>query len=206
MNPARISRWGARTRGCRGAPTDRAAPRNSGDNLTLVGAMHGDRWLSLATLWGAFNTPRFVAWVGRCLVRHLRPGDILLLDNLGPHKARRVRALIEAAGATLRFLPALLVRLQSDQAAWASIKKRIRAVAPRTAVRAAVHGPARQARGAAPSLSKLVCPCWLPTQVIDGLKSRELQSLEMVPTPDDQLVACGGSLGVDSDCTGRGSR
>ena len=105
MNPARISRWGARTRGCRGAPTDRAAPRNSGDNLTLVGAMHGDRWLSLATLWGAFNTPRFVAWVGRCLVRHLRPGDILLLDNLGPHKARRVRALIEAAGATLRFLP-----------------------------------------------------------------------------------------------------
>jgi transposase len=117
----------------RGTELIEARPRNWGDNLTLVGAMRGDRWLSLATLWGAVNTPRFVAWVGRCLVRHLRPGDIVLLDNLGPHKARRVRELIEAAGATLRFLPPYSCDFTPIEAAWALIKRRIRAVAPRTA-------------------------------------------------------------------------
>ena len=80
-------------------------PRNWGDNLSLVGAMRLDGWVTLATAWGAMTTPRFVAWVRRHLVRQLRPGDIVVLDNLAAHKAPGVRALIEAAGATIKFLP-----------------------------------------------------------------------------------------------------
>ena len=80
-------------------------PRNWGDNLSLVGAMRLEGWVTLATAWGAITTPRFVAWVRRHLVRHLRPGDIVVLDNLAAHKAPRVRTLIEAAGATVKFLP-----------------------------------------------------------------------------------------------------
>jgi transposase len=107
-------------------------PRDWGDNLTLVGAMRVDRWLTLATAWGAMTTPRFVRWVRRHLVRHLRPNDVVVLDNLAPHKARQVRELIEGVGATLRFLPPYSYDFNPIEAAWALMKRRIRAVAPRT--------------------------------------------------------------------------
>ena len=107
-------------------------PRNWGDNLSLVGAMRLDGWLTLATMWGAINTPRFVAWVRRRLVRRLRRGDIVVLDNLAAHKARPVRDLIEAVGAEVHFLPPYSYDFNPIEPGWALIKKRIRAVAPRT--------------------------------------------------------------------------
>ncbi len=107
-------------------------PMNWGANLTLVGALRVDRWLTLGTAWGAMTTARFVAWVRRHLVRHLRRADVVLLDNLQAHKAGAVRALIEQVGATLRFLPLYSADFNPIEAAWALIKKRIRAVAPRT--------------------------------------------------------------------------
>jgi transposase len=128
----------------RGTELIEPRPRNWGDNLTLVGAMRADRWLTLGTAWGAMTTPRFVAWVRRRLVRHLRPGDIVLLDNLAAHKAPGVRRLIEAAGATLRFLPPYSCDFNPIESAWALIKKRIRAVAPRTGV--ALRTTAQRAR------------------------------------------------------------
>lgn len=103
-----------------------------GDNLTLVGAIRVDRWLTLATSWGAMNRVRFVAWVGRHLVRHLRRGDVVVMDNLAAHKTPRVRELIEQAGATLRFLPPYSHDLNPIEPGWGLMKKRIRAVAPRT--------------------------------------------------------------------------
>jgi transposase len=116
----------------RGTELIEPRPMNYGDNLTLIGAIRIDRWLTLATAWGAMNTPQFVGWVGRHLVRHLRAGDIVLLDNLPPHKARRARELIEGAGAMLRFLPPYSHDFNPIESAWGLIKKRIRAVAPRT--------------------------------------------------------------------------
>jgi transposase len=116
----------------RGTELIEPRPRNWGDNLTLVGAIRMDRWLTLATAWGAMTTPRFIAWVRRRLIRTLRPGDVVLLDNLAAHKAPAVRRLIEAAGASLRFLPPYSCDFNPIESAWALIKKRIRAVAPRT--------------------------------------------------------------------------
>lgn len=107
-------------------------PMNWGDNLTMVGAIRADKWVTLATCWGAMNRARFMAWVRRHLVRHLRPGDIVVLDNLAAHKAREVRELIEAAGAQLRFLPPYSHDFNPIESAWGLIKKRIRSVAPRT--------------------------------------------------------------------------
>ena len=66
-------------------------------------------------------------------VRQLRPGDIVVLDNLAAHKAPGVRALIEAAGATIKFLPPYSYDFNPIEPGWALVKKRIRAVAPRTA-------------------------------------------------------------------------
>lgn len=109
-------------------------PINWGDNLTMVGAIRLDKWLTLATSWGAMNRPRFIRWVRRHLVPYLRLGDVVVMDNLAAHKAPQVRELIEQAGATLRFLPPYSHDFNPIEAAWALIKKRIRTVAPRTAV------------------------------------------------------------------------
>jgi transposase len=117
----------------RGTELIEPRPRNWGDNLSLVGAMRADGWLALATGWGALDTRRFVAWVKRRLVPYLRPGDIVVLDNLGAHKAPRVRALVEQAGATLQFLPPYSPDFNPIESGWALIKKRIRAIAPRLA-------------------------------------------------------------------------
>jgi transposase len=105
-------------------------PRDWGDNLSLVGAMRLDGWLTMATTWGAMTTTRFTEWVRRRLVRRLRRGDIVVLDNLGAHKARAVRELIEGVGAELKFLPPYSYDFNPIEPGWALIKKRIRAVAP----------------------------------------------------------------------------
>lgn len=128
----------------RGTELIEPRPRNWGDNLTLVGAIRVDRWLTLVTAWGAMTTPRFIGWVRQRLLRHLRPGDVVLLDNLTAHKAPEVRRLIEAAGATVRHLPPYSCDFNPIESAWALIKKRIRAVAPRTG--AALRTTAQRAR------------------------------------------------------------
>ena len=128
----------------RGEVLVEARPMNWGDNLTMVGAIRADTWLTLATSWGAMNRARFIQWVQRHLVRHLRPGDVVVLDNLPAHKARQVRELIEAAGAQLRFLPPYSHDFNPIESAWALIKKRIRSVAPRTGT--ALRRTAQRAR------------------------------------------------------------
>ena len=92
----------------RGEEYVEARPMNWGDNLTMVGAIRRDRWVTLSTRWRAMTKVRFLLWVRRSLVPHLRPGDIVLMDNLQAHKQPAVRACLEAAGATLRYLPPLL--------------------------------------------------------------------------------------------------
>ena len=147
-------------------------PRNWGDNLSLVGAMRLDGWVTLATAWGAMTTPRFVAWVRRHLVRQLRPGDIVVLDNLAAHKAPGVRALIEAAGATIKFLPPYSYDLQSDRAGLGlGQEAHSRRGAPDGRA-AAMHGPTGPARHSATTLSELVQSCGLSSQLISGVKVR----------------------------------
>jgi transposase len=108
-------------------------PMNWGNNLSLVGAMRHTDWLSLATFWGAINTPRFVTWVRRRLLRRLRRGDIVVMDNLAAHKAGAVQALIASVGAEVKYLPPYSYDFNPIESGWALFKKRIRAVAPRTA-------------------------------------------------------------------------
>jgi transposase len=92
------------------------------------------------------------------------------MDNLPADKAREVRELIAAAGATLRFLPPYSHDLNAIEAGWALIKKRIRAVAPRTA-------PLLLGQRNAPDalfdhvIVRTGCPCWLRTQLICGVKT-----------------------------------
>jgi transposase len=116
---------------------------NWNDNLTMVGALRADKWLTLATHWGAMNRERFIPWVRRHLVRHLqwrrRRGDGQSAGPQGPAGARADAS----AGATLRFLPPYSHDFNPTEA-WGLIKKRIRVVAPRTA--ATLRQTAQRAR------------------------------------------------------------
>ena len=80
-------------------------PMNWGDNLTLIGAMRADRWLTLGMCWRGVSYESFETWVRVRLAPRLRRGDIVLLDNLNAHKSPTVRQFIEARGATVHFLP-----------------------------------------------------------------------------------------------------
>lgn len=119
---------------------------NWGNNLTMIGAMRADGWLTLNTFWKAANAERFVTWVARRLVPKLRPGDVVVMDNLGAHKDRRVAPLIEAAGGTVRYLPPYSHDLNPIESGWGLIKKRIRTAAPRSGM--ALRRVAQHARRA----------------------------------------------------------
>ena len=74
----------------------------------------------------------FETWVQRVLVPNLRQGDIVIMDNLSSHKGPRVRALIEAAGATLRYLPPYSPDFNPIEKAFAKLKALLRKEAART--------------------------------------------------------------------------
>jgi transposase len=81
---------------------------------------------------GAINGARFLACVEQVLAPTLRPGDVVVLDNLRAHKVKGVRAAIEAAGAELRYLPPYSPDLNPIEHAFAKLKALLRSAAART--------------------------------------------------------------------------
>ena len=81
---------------------------------------------------GPINGEFFLAYVRRVLVPVLRPGNLVIMDNLGSHKGAAVRAAIEAAGAELRFLPAYSPDLNPIENAFSKLKALLRKAAART--------------------------------------------------------------------------
>jgi transposase len=81
---------------------------------------------------GAINGTSFLAYVQQVLVPTLRPGDVVIMDNLGSHKSVAVREAIEAAGAKLRFLPPYSPDFNPIENAFAKLKALLRRVAART--------------------------------------------------------------------------
>lgn len=81
---------------------------------------------------GAINAASFLAYVEQVLVPTLRPGDVVIMDNLASHKTETVREAIEAAGAELRFLPPYSPDFNPIENAFAKLKALLRKVAART--------------------------------------------------------------------------
>ena len=81
---------------------------------------------------GPMNGEMFVAWVQQGLAPTLRPGDLVILDNLSTHKIRGVREAIEAAGARLLYLPPYSPDFNPIEPMWSKIKQILRSHAPRT--------------------------------------------------------------------------
>ena len=82
------------------------APHGRWRTTTMISSVRLDGTTACMTVEGATNTEVFYAYVREVLVPSLRRGDIVVMDNLGAHKNERAIALIEEAGAEVRFLPA----------------------------------------------------------------------------------------------------
>ena len=81
---------------------------------------------------GAINADIFESFVEHVLVPELRPGDVVIMDNLSSHKRVRTRELIEAAGATLEFLPPYSPDLNPIELAFSKLKQLLRSLGLRT--------------------------------------------------------------------------
>jgi transposase len=81
---------------------------------------------------GPIDNPMFLAYVAQVLVPTLRPGDVVVLDNLAAHKQPEVRTAIEQVGAHTRFLPPYSPDFNPIELAFAKLKAFLRAARPRT--------------------------------------------------------------------------
>jgi transposase len=84
------------------------------------------------TLDGAMNAAAFLAYVEQVLAPTLRPGDIVIMDNLPAHKPANIRQAIEATGADLRFLPPYSPDFNPIELAFSKIKALLKKAAART--------------------------------------------------------------------------
>jgi transposase len=94
--------------------------------MTFIAALRSDRIDAPCVLDGPINGRIFLAWVVQFLIPTLRPGDIVILDNLGSHKGAAVRNAIRAAGAHLLFLPPYSPDLNPIEQVFAKLKTLLR--------------------------------------------------------------------------------
>ena len=100
--------------------------------LSTAAAMTATRGIVCsATFDGATDTDTFLAFVGDALVPSLRPGQVVVMDNLSPHKHPRVRELVERAGCRLLYLPPYSPDLNPIEQAIAKVKSVLRKLACR---------------------------------------------------------------------------
>lgn len=99
---------------------------------TVVAALRLGGLGALAVFDGPIDSASFLAYVEQVLVPTLRPGDVVVLDNLAVHKQPEVRIAIEQAGAHLRFLPPYSPDFNPIELAFAKLKAFLRAARPRS--------------------------------------------------------------------------
>ena len=107
-------------------------PHGHWKTTTFVAGLTLRGMIAPFVLSGPINRDAFEAYVERVLVPELRPGDVVVMDNLSSHKGDRARQLIEAAGARLLFLPPYSPDFNPIENAFAKLKALLRKVAERT--------------------------------------------------------------------------
>lgn len=116
-NMAPLRGWGPRGQRLRGF-----APHGRWRTLTFLAALRRDGLTAPCVFDGPINGQCFHAYVDQQLVPVLRPGDIVIMDNLGSHKSKATRQAIRAAGARLWFLPPYSPDLNPIEQTFAKIK------------------------------------------------------------------------------------
>jgi len=126
-NMTRTHGWAAR-----GARLLAKIPHGHWNTTTFLAALRHDRIDAPCLFDGPINGELFLAYVERVLGPTLKPGDIVILDNLGSHKGKAVRKAIRAAGARLIFLPKYSPDLNPIEQVFAKLKTLLRKAGART--------------------------------------------------------------------------
>lgn len=111
-----------------------AVPQSHWNTTTMISAIRGTGVIPEASIVfdGPTNATIFRGYVEQCLAPALRPGDIVVMDNLAAHKVAGVREAIEAAGADLWYLPPYSPDLNPIEKLWSKVKAWLRRVAARS--------------------------------------------------------------------------
>ena len=112
----------------RGARLVAKVPHGRWRTLTFLAALRHDRITAPCVIDGPINGTSFRAYIEQFLVPTLSPGDVVVMDNLGSHKAKAVRRLIRAAGAKLFFLPRYSPDLNPIEQVFAKLKTLLRTI------------------------------------------------------------------------------
>jgi transposase len=116
-NMAPLRGWGPKGERVRGF-----TPHGHWRTLTFLGALRCDQLTAPCVFDGPIDGECFRAYVEQQLVRVLKPGDIVIMDNLGSHKSTSIRRTIRAAGARLWYLPPYSPDLNPIEQAFSKIK------------------------------------------------------------------------------------
>ena len=100
--------------------------------MTFLAALRQDRVDAPCVFDGPINGERFLLYVEKMLVPTLKPGDIVIMDNLGSHKGKAVRQAIRNAGARLLFLPKYSPDLNPIEQVFAKLKHWLRKAVARS--------------------------------------------------------------------------
>lgn len=104
------------------------SPHGHWTTTTMISALRVDRVIEGATVLfdGPMNAATFLGYVESCLAPSLEAGDVVVLDNLGAHKAAGVEEAIGAAGASVWWLPPYSPDLNPIEKLWSKVKSRLR--------------------------------------------------------------------------------
>ena len=116
----------------RGMRLNAKVPHRRWRTTTFLAALRHDRIEAPWVLDGPIDGESFRTYVEKVLVPTLKPGDIVIMDNLGSHKGKAVRQLIRSAGAKLFFLPKYSPDLNPIEQVFAKLKHLLRKCAVRT--------------------------------------------------------------------------
>jgi transposase len=107
-------------------------PHGHWTTMTFLAALRHDGIHAPLVIDGPINGTWFLAWIEQALIPTLRPGDVVVLDNLGSHKGKAVRQAIRRAGAHLLFLPPYSPDLNPIEQVFAKLKALLRKADERT--------------------------------------------------------------------------
>jgi transposase len=112
--------------GPRGLRVTGKAPFSRWRTMTFIAALRQDGIIAPCLFDGPINGEVFLAWVREALVPALRPGQIVIMDNLGSHRSKAVRSAIRKAGAKLLFLPKYSPDLNPIEQVFSKLKHGLR--------------------------------------------------------------------------------
>ena len=142
VNTAMTRRYGRAPRGERAYDS---APRNYGTHTSVIGAMGLRGLVAALTVEGAVDAEVFNAYAERVLGPRLRPGDVVVLDNLTAHRASRIEEVAASRGAQVLWLSPYSPDFSPIEQCWSKIKSYLRGAKART--REALEGALTTALG-----------------------------------------------------------